>query len=95
MALKVDDALIEAVAKNARLTLTPDERKRFAREFAEILDSFSHIASAPAADEPSTHPFPIRNITRKDEPQPCLSQEDALANTQHKKDGYFKGPRAL
>ncbi len=93
--MKVDDALIEAVAKNARLTLTSEERKRFAKEFTEILDAFSLIASAPAADEPSTHPFPIRNVAREDEQQPCLSQDEALANTQHKKDGYFKGPRAL
>jgi aspartyl-tRNA(Asn)/glutamyl-tRNA(Gln) amidotransferase subunit C len=93
--MKVDDALIEAVAKNARLTLTPDERKRFAKEFKEILDAFSIIASAPVADEASTHPFPIQDVTRDDKPKPCLTQEQALANTQHKKDGYFKGPKAL
>ena len=93
--MNVDDALIDAVAKNARITLTPDERKRFAKEFKDILEAFSVIASAPAADEASTHPFPIQNVMRADEPKPCLSQEEALRNAAHKKDGYFKGPKAL
>lgn len=93
--MNVDDALIEGVAKNARLTLTPEERKRFAKEFKEILEAFSVIASAPAAEDASAHPFPIQNVMREDAPKPCLSQEEALRNAAHKKDGYFKGPKAL
>lgn len=94
--LVVDEQLITAVARNARLSLTPEETKRFVVQFKEILDAFSKVSKVPTDDVAlMIHPVPLRNVTRQDIVQPSFSVETALANTQHKKDSYFKGPRVV
>ena len=93
--MKIDERLIEDVARNARIALSEEEKRRFVKEFKEILDAFSVIAQSPTDASPSPHPQPVVDVMRPDEPGVCLSQDQALANTTHKKDGYFKGPRAL
>lgn len=94
--MKVDKELIEKVAKNARLKLSDSEIKSLLPEIKEILDLFSEIDKANVSNlKPSFQPLEIKNITREDEVKECLSQEEALQNTKHKQDGYFKGPKAL
>ena len=94
--MRVDKELIEKVAKNARLKLSDSEIKSLLPEIKEILDLFSEIDKANVSNlKPSFQPLEIKNITRKDEVKPCLEQEEALQNTKHKQDGYFKGPKAL
>ena len=94
--MKVDKDLIEKVAKNSRIKLTDSEIKSLVPEIKEILDLFSEIEKAPVSKlKPSFQPLEIKNVTRLDETKNCLSQEEALQNTKHKQDGYFKGPKAL
>ena len=93
--MKIDKKVIEDVAKNARLNLSEAEKERFIKEFNEILDAFSIVASAPVSDKASVHPEPILDVVREDVQTPCLTQDEALANTKHQKDGYFKGPKAV
>ena len=93
--MMIDKALIESVARNARITLSEKEKERFVKEFAEILDAFSVVAQAPVNDVASVHPTPVVDVTRPDTPTTCLTQEQALSMTQHKKDGYFKGPKIV
>lgn len=94
--MKVDRELIKKVAEVARLELTPAEIKKFIPELNEILSAFSKIDKADTKNtRPSFQPVPLKNILREDDKEPCLSQEEALANTRHKKDGYFKGPRVV
>ena len=94
--MKVDKELIENVAKVARLELTPSEIKKFIPQFKEILSAFSELDKVNVSSvEPSFHPVEIKNVMRNDEPGTCLDQEKALENTSHKKDGYFKGPKAV
>ncbi|MBI2106117.1 Asp-tRNA(Asn)/Glu-tRNA(Gln) amidotransferase subunit GatC [Candidatus Woesearchaeota archaeon] len=94
--MKLDKELIEKVAKNARLKLTEKEIKNLVPEIKEILDLFSAMDKAPVSKlQPSFQPLEIKNVTREDEAKDCLSQKEALQNTKHKQDGYFKGPRAI
>ena len=94
--MNIDKALILNVAKNARLHLTEQELEEFVPQFKEILETFSQLNEVTTDNTPlSIHPVEIRNVTREDTPKPCTSQEDILANTKHKKDGYFLGPKAL
>ena len=94
--MKVDKELIENVATVARLDLSKKEKEKFALEFKEILDAFSVIDKADTKNVKSSfQPVELKNVTREDEVEESLSQEDALANTQHKKEGHFKGPRAV
>ena len=94
--MKVDKELIKRVAENSRLNLTEYEINEFLPQLKEVLENFELIQKAPTKDlEPSFQPLEIKNITREDKIEKTLSQEDALRNTKHKQNGYFKGPRAI
>lgn len=94
--MEVDTKLIKHVAKVARLELTGAEIDRFVPELKEILKNFEVLQEINTADtEPSFQPIKIRNALREDKIEPSLSQEDALKNSEHVKEGYFKGPGAL
>ncbi len=94
--MKIDKQLIEKVAKNARLKLTESEIKEFLPQLKEILEYFSEIEKAPTGNlQPTFHPIEIKNITREDIIKKCLTQQEALQNTKHKQDGYFKGPKTI
>ena len=94
--MKVDRELIEKVSSVARLKLTEAEIKEFLPQLSEILKSFSKIDEVKTAGaKPSFQPVEMKNALRDDRKGSCLSQEEALSNTTHKKDGYFKGPRAI
>tara|TARA_Y100000310_G_scaffold345455_1_gene465186 strand:+ start:870 stop:1172 length:303 start_codon:yes stop_codon:yes gene_type:complete len=93
---KVDEKLLQNVAKNARLNLTKSAEKKFLPQLKEVLDFFSKIDKLDVSKEkPSFQPLEMKNVFREDKVEKCLSQEEALANTSHKKDGYFKGPKVL
>lgn len=94
--MKIDKKLIQKVAKNARLNLTSSEIKEILPELKEILNNFEKIKSAPTSKiKPSFQPIEIKNITRQDKTQKPLTQQQALKNSKHKQDGYFKGPKAI
>ena len=94
--MNIDRSLIEKVAQVARLKLTEEEIQKFQPQLKDALEAFSSISAINTDHvEPSFHPIPIKNALRQDIAQECLSQEDALSLTSHKKDGYFKGPRAV
>ncbi len=94
--MKVDKELIKNVASVARLELTSEEEKQFLEDFKEILSAFSKIDEVDTKDEkPAFHAVEIKDRLRDDAVEKSLSQEEALSNTSHKKDGYFKGPRAI
>ena len=92
----VDKELFLSVAKNARLNLTDKEIDKFLPQLKEILEAFSKLDELDVSEEkPSFQPIPLKNVTRKDTVEKCLSQEEALKNTKHKKDGYFLGPKVV
>lgn len=92
--MKVDNALIEQVAKNARLQLSRTEREAFLPEFKEILDVYKILDEIDVIGvEPALQPVDLTPNLREDQILPSFSQKTALVNAKHKKDGYFKGPR--
>ena len=94
--MKLDKELIEKVASVARLNLTDAEIKKLLPELKDILNAFSKIDKVNTdKTKPSFQPVELKNALRKDKKGKCLTQEEALSNTEHKKDGYFKGPRAV
>jgi len=94
--MKVDKELIEHVASVARLNLTKEEIDKFIPELKEVLEAFSKLAEVKSENiEPSFQPVELKNTTREDKVEESLTQEQALSNTKHKKDNYFKGPRAV
>jgi len=93
MLLSVDT--VKHVAKLAKLELTEKELKKFQKDLDDILLAFGDLEKAKPRCQASFQPLPIRDVTREDEEEECLSQETALANTKHKERGFFKGPRAV
>ncbi|PIN85654.1 MAG: Asp-tRNA(Asn)/Glu-tRNA(Gln) amidotransferase GatCAB subunit C [Candidatus Diapherotrites archaeon CG11_big_fil_rev_8_21_14_0_20_37_9] len=92
----VDKDLLVKVAGNARLNLTDGEIKKFLPQLKDVFESFSALDEVDINSlEPSFQPIKLENVFREDVVEKCISNEDALANTPHKKDGYFKGPKVI
>ena len=93
---KIDRGLLEQVAKNARLKLSKKEVDKFLPQLKDIIETFSALEDVDISKtEPSFQPISNPNIFREDRTGNCLSQEEALSNTKHKKKGYFKGPKVV
>ncbi|MFH1210389.1 MAG: Asp-tRNA(Asn)/Glu-tRNA(Gln) amidotransferase subunit GatC [archaeon] len=94
--MKIDKELITKVAKNARLNLSAKEVNDFIKDFDDILGNFSVLDEVDVKDaKPSFQPIQVKNVFREDKVGRCLTNDEALANTKHSKDGYFKGPKAF
>lgn len=87
---------IEKVIKIAKIELTESEKKDYSRDMKNILDAFGSLDEVNVDGvEPAFQPIEIKDRTREDVVEASLSQDEALANSKNKKDGYFKGPRAI
>lgn len=94
--MEVDRKLLEHVAEVARIRLNDDEIKKFLPQLKEILEFFSKLKEIDTDNvNPSFQPVELKNVMREDKEAQCLSQDDALSLTEHKKDGYFRGPKAI
>ena len=94
--MEVDRKLLEHVAEIARLKLSEEEIKKFLPQLKEALEFFSKLKEVNTDNvKPSFQPVELKNALREDKEEECLSQDTALSLTEHKKDGYFKGPRAV
>ena len=94
--MEVDRKLLEHVAEVARIKLSEAEIERFLPQLKEALEFFSQLKDVDTEGiKPSFQPVAIKNVMREDKEGKCLSQDDALSLAEHKKDGYFKGPKAI
>ena len=81
------------VAHLARLELRDDELARLEVQLNDILAAVSKVSELDLSDVPATsHPLDIVNVWEDDEPRPCLSVEDALANAPERDGDFFKVP---
>jgi aspartyl-tRNA(Asn)/glutamyl-tRNA(Gln) amidotransferase subunit C len=84
------------VARLARLALTDEERDRFGRQLALILEHAEKVGEVAAEEVPPTsHPVPRSNVYRPDQPEPSLTVEEALANAPEVEGNRFKVPRIM
>ena len=96
MKVKINKDLIEHVAEVARLKLTDREIEKFSKEIKEVIEAFSSIDNVDTKGiEPSLQPVELKNILREDKEEKSFTQEEVLSLTEHKKDSYFKGPKAV
>jgi aspartyl-tRNA(Asn)/glutamyl-tRNA(Gln) amidotransferase subunit C len=77
----------------ARIGLEAGEEDFYAEQLSGIL---GHIDRLQALDTeaipPTAQVVEIASRFREDEPRPCLTQEEALANAPAKVDGFFRVP---
>src|SRR6478609_6336535 len=81
------------VAHLARLELRDEELERLGGQLNDILAAVSKVSELDLSDVPPTsHPLDVVNVWAEDEPQPCLSVEEALANAPEREGAYFRVP---
>ncbi|PLW80644.1 Asp-tRNA(Asn)/Glu-tRNA(Gln) amidotransferase GatCAB subunit C [Candidatus Woesearchaeota archaeon] len=94
--MDVDEKLVKDIAKTARLNLTDEEVKKFTPQLKEVISYFEKLDEIDTENvKMSIQPVEVRNVLRDDVVEESYSNELALSQTKHKKDGYFKGPSAL
>jgi aspartyl-tRNA(Asn)/glutamyl-tRNA(Gln) amidotransferase subunit C len=85
--------LLLHVAHLARLELRENELARLEGQLNDILGAVSKVSELDLTDVPATsHPLDLVNVWDDDEPRPCLSVDDALANAPERDGDYFKVP---
>ncbi|AFM16621.1 glutamyl-tRNA(Gln) and/or aspartyl-tRNA(Asn) amidotransferase, C subunit [Mycolicibacterium chubuense NBB4] len=93
---KISRDEVAHLARLARLALTDSELDSFAGQLDAILDHVSRIQAVDVTGvEATDNPLKDVNVFRSDEVQPCLTQEQALAEAPNAVDGRFAVPRIL
>ena len=91
--MEISRAEVLHVAKLARLALTDEEVEKFCEQLSAILEAVGKVSELDLSGVPPTsHPLDLVNVLVDDEPAPCLSREDALANAPDPEGGFFGVP---
>jgi aspartyl-tRNA(Asn)/glutamyl-tRNA(Gln) amidotransferase subunit C len=84
---------VRHVAMLARLGLDPGDEEFYAEQLSGILGHIDRLAVLDtAAIPPTAQVVEVKSRLRDDEPRPCLTQEEALANAPAKVGGFFRVP---
>ena len=87
---------IKYVAHLARLALTPEGEAKIGAQLGSILGYIEKLKEVDVTGvEPTAHAFPLVNVTRPDEVQPSLTNEEALRNAPAKANGLFMVPKIV
>ena len=84
------------LARLAHIRMSEQELDTLSGELGLILDSVSRVQEVAGEDVvPTSHPIPLTNVFREDEPRDMLTQEQALDQAPDSEDGQFKVPAIL
>ena len=87
---------VARVAGLARIDLKPDELDRLAGELEVIVQSVARVSEVATPDVPATsHPLPLNNVFRADEPEAPLDRDEVLSQAPAAEDGKFLVPQIL
>jgi aspartyl-tRNA(Asn)/glutamyl-tRNA(Gln) amidotransferase subunit C len=87
---------VARLAGLARIELRPAELDKLAGQLGVILDAVAQVQKVAGEDVPATsHPIPLTNVTRPDEPRPGLTAQQALAMAPAVEEERFRVPRIL
>jgi aspartyl-tRNA(Asn)/glutamyl-tRNA(Gln) amidotransferase subunit C len=97
--LKLTEKEVRYVADLANLKLNDGEIESMVKHLGAILDHMDHLAEIDTQGvEPMRQvlfPAGETDTLRSDEPRPCLSNDEALANAVYPAQGYFRVPRVI
>ncbi len=94
--MKIDDKLVEHIARLARLSLTGDERTAMVSDLSNILDYTEKLDKLDTRDvEPTSHVVGITNVMRDDRPRPSISADEALSNAPDRADNFYRVPKII
>lgn len=92
--MKIDDKLLNKLENIALIKLKSSERKEILTQLSEVLEAFSKLKEVDTKNiQPAFLPIDVINNLREDSIRDCLTQEEALSNSKHKYQGYFKSPK--
>ncbi|KAF0094416.1 MAG: aspartyl-tRNA(Asn)/glutamyl-tRNA (Gln) amidotransferase subunit C [Puniceicoccaceae bacterium 5H] len=87
---------LDYVANLARIELTPEEKARFADQFASILEYFEKLKAVDVSGiEPTAHAFPVENVWGVDEPAPSFRPEEAMRNAPAQRENMVVVPKVV
>jgi len=82
---------VKHIAKLARLGLSDEEIEKFQKELSSILDYIEKLKEVDVSNvQPTSHPFEIENVNRKDESSIAANKEELLKLAPEEKKGYLK-----
>lgn len=88
---KLTEGEVVHVAKLAKLTLTPQEVKKFQKQLSDIIDYVNQLNELDTAGvEPTDQVTGLENVFRKDETEPSLTQKETLSGAKEKHNNFFK-----
>jgi aspartyl-tRNA(Asn)/glutamyl-tRNA(Gln) amidotransferase subunit C len=94
--MSIDRATVDYVARLARLALSDEERERFTRQLADILEHFAVLQSLDTEHvEPTVDVNVLANVVRDDTPGPCLPRDEVLAAAPDAEGGFIKVPPVI
>ena len=93
--MAIDREQLLHVAHLARLELPEEELERLGAQLNDILAAVSKVSELDLTDVPPTsHPLDVVNVWDADDPGPCLTVEEALANAPERDGDFFRVPPA-
>lgn len=89
--MSIDRAVVDHVARLARLALTEAERNQLAEQLSSILEHINVIAEAETnATSASATVLPSLDVMAADVARPSEPRAALLANAPAQEDGYFR-----
>ena len=93
---KSTDLNIDHVAQLARLTLTPEEKAKFAQQIGDVLHHIEQLKKVDVSGvEPTAHAAPVFNVWADDVARPGLPVELALKNAPAQRDHMVVVPKVV
>src|SRR6266850_875707 len=84
---------VRHVAMLARIGLEPGDEEFYTEQLSGILGAIDRLQEVDTDNIPPTaQVVEIASRLREDEPRPCLTQEEVLANAPAAQDGFFRVP---
>jgi len=94
--VKIDQKIVNHVARLARLDLSEQERIRYAEQLERILEYFAKLDELDTTEvEPTSHVIAMTNVFREDVVGTPLPREAVLAGAPDQEDGFFKVPPVI
>lgn len=91
MVSEITPDLVRHLGVLARIQLSDEEVDRLTGQLSVIVDNIAKVSEVATPDVPATsHPIPLENVFRSDEPGDVLSVEQVLQNAPDAADGRFR-----
>ena len=87
---------IEHLARLARLTVTDEEKIRFAGQIGDILNYMDKLNELDTGNiEPTSHVISLSNVAREDLPKASLGRDEAFMNAPDRTEKFYRVPKII